>query len=164
MASVSPWVLVCPLPSPPVTLELSKFETGLSFLVLAGENIQFNDFHPSILPSSSRFSSSSSLPSPPLPMPLFLITFRQGSAYESHGCLQPCLHGFYQVTPQFLCTELIRVTLFGQQHEGGVDSMLVLSLKRPCMFSCSTATAERVVCPGFSHLRRRTGEMGAEPS
>lgn len=42
--------------------------------------------------------------------------------------------------------------------------MLVLSLKRLCTFSCSTATAKRVVCPGFSHLRRRTGEMGAEPS
>ena len=42
--------------------------------------------------------------------------------------------------------------------------MPVLSLKRLCMFSCSTTTAGRVVCPRFSHPRRRTGEMGAELS
>lgn len=93
MASVSPWVLVCPLPSPPVTLELSKFETGLSFLVLAGENIQFNDFHPSILPSSSRFSSR--LQSLPASGALALSQLFKSPNLFSCGSVTPvsaCLH------------------------------------------------------------------------
>lgn len=42
--------------------------------------------------------------------------------------------------------------------------MPVLSLKGPCMFSCSSAIAMRAKCPGYSHPRRRMGDIGAELS
>ena len=40
--------------------------------------------------------------------------------------------------------------------------MPVLSLKGPCMFSCSSAITMRAKCPGYSHPRRRMGDTGAE--
>lgn len=42
--------------------------------------------------------------------------------------------------------------------------MPVLSLKGPCMFSCSSAITMRAKCPGYARPGRRAGDTGAELS